>query len=119
MIRRLDDVGGGVLAYEASGTITRDDVRVVQDDLLAGQAPARGRRMFVDVVGVDGATLHAVWQDVKHTLDYARYVDRVAVVGDERWHEWVTQAARLVPGIDMRYFEPDQRIEAGSWLGAG
>jgi hypothetical protein len=119
MIRRLDDVGGGVLAYEASGTITRDDVRVVQDDLLTGNAPARGRRVLVDIVDVDGATMQAVWQDVKHTLDYVRYVDRMAVVGDERWQEWVAQAARLVPGVRVRYFEPDQRLEARSWLGAG
>jgi hypothetical protein len=119
VIRRMDDVGGGVLAYAASGTITRDDVRTVQDDLLSGSPPARGRRMLVDVVEVDGATVGAVWEDVKHTLDYARYVERMAVVGDQRWHAWVTQAARLVPGVNVRYFEPDQRLEARSWLGAG
>jgi hypothetical protein len=118
MIRRVTDVSPAVLAYEASGTITRDDVKQVQDDLHA-TGESTGRRLLVDVVNVDGAQLDAVWQDVKHTLDYARLVDRMAVVGDNRWERLITQATNLMPGVDVRFFEPDQRVEARSWLGAG
>jgi hypothetical protein len=118
MIRRLTDVAPEVLAYEATGTITRDDVRTVQDDLQAGGAHS-GRRLLIDVVDVEATKLDAVWQDVKHTLDYARLINRMAVIGDERWERWITQAANLMPGINVRFFEPDQRLEARSWLGAG
>jgi hypothetical protein len=56
---------------------------------------------------------------VKGALTYVRHVDRMAVIGDQRWQHWITRASDVVPGIDARFFKPDQRIEARSWLGAG
>jgi hypothetical protein len=118
MIRKLADVPAGVLAYEASGRLTREDVLVVQQDLQRDD-DAAGRRLLIDITQMDGAGVDAVWQDVKGALTYVRHVDRMAVIGDQRWQHWITRASDVVPGIDARFFKPDQRIEARSWLGAG
>jgi hypothetical protein len=118
MIRKLTDVPVDVLAYEASGRLTRDDVLVVQRDLQQDD-DAAGRRLLIDITRMDDAGLDAIWQDVKGVLTYVRQVDRMAVIGDQRWQHWITRASDVVPGIDARFFEPEQRIEARSWLGAG
>jgi hypothetical protein len=117
MIRKLTDVAADVLAYEASGRLTREDVLVVQQDLQRDDAA--GRRLLIDITQMDGAGVDAIWQDVKGALTYVRQVDRMAVIGDQRWQHWITRASDVVPGIDARFFEPEQRIEARSWLGAG
>jgi hypothetical protein len=117
MIRKLTGVPVGVLAYEASGRLTREDVLVVQQDLQ--RDAAAGRRLLIDITQMDDAGVDAIWQDVKGALTYVRRVDRMAVIGDQRWQHWITRASDVVPGIDARFFEPEQRIEASSWLGAG
>jgi hypothetical protein len=117
MIRKLADVPTDVLAYEASGRLTREDVLVVQQDLQRDDAV--GRRLLIDITQMDDAGVDAIWQDVKGALTYVRHVDRMAVIGDQRWQHWITRASDAVPGIDARFFEPEQRIEARSWLGAG
>lgn len=118
MIRRDQAGWNGVLAWHASGTVTREDVRDFQQQLRAAAPTNGGARVLLDLVAMNGADLDAIWQDAKQSLEYVQRIDRVAVIGDARWEEWLTRLAAMVPGIHARYFAPTQVIEARAWLGA-
>jgi hypothetical protein len=119
VIRRLPETARDVLSYEAAGIVTRDDVRRFQQDLRSSVGERQRARVLVDLVHLDGVQPDAVWQDLKHTPEYTRLVDRVAVIGNENWERWATQLAGVLPGVEARFFDAEQRIEARSWLGAG
>lgn len=118
MISRDISTANGVLAWRASGTVSRQDVREFQQELQR-TAPASGARVLIDLTAMTGADLDAIWQDAKNSLDYAQRISRLAVVGDAQWERVLTHVAGMVPGLDARFFQPSQALEARSWLGAG
>jgi hypothetical protein len=119
MISRDTTVANGVLAWSAVGHVTREDVKAFQDELGQAAPDRGGAAVLIDLAAMTGADLDAIWQDARHTLEYARRIGRLAVVGDARWERLLTQLSNMVPGIDARFFEPAQALEARSWLGAG
>ncbi len=50
--------------------------------------------------------------DMKHRNDY----ERVAVVGDQRWHDWATRLFQPIAGGEVRYFDASERYAAERWI---
>jgi hypothetical protein len=48
------------------------------------------------------------------TGDYVRHIDRLAVIGDERWHRWSTSLADVFS--EAAYFGPGRDADAWEWL---
>jgi hypothetical protein len=46
--------------------------------------------------------------------EYARNIDRMAVVGDRRWHEWMAELGDMA--VDAEYFERGHLDRALEWL---
>src|SRR5438093_13617821 len=38
----------------------------------------------------------AMWDDLKFSLSHASQIERVAMVGDKKWEEWVSKIAALM-----------------------
>lgn len=115
MFRKLGDGSDRVLAYRLSGTVTDRDVEEIKRD-LASAASADKVRMLVEVDDVSGAEPAAVWEDLKATPRYIRDVERLAVVGDRRWQDWLTTLTDTLPIADAEFFEPAHRDDAWNWV---
>jgi hypothetical protein len=116
MYRQLPETSGNVRAYAIEGDLDRSDVEAMQDDLRAA-ADDHGRlRVLVDLTGLDTMEQSAVWQDLQMTPEYLDIVERLAVLGDERWHEWSARASNLA--VDAAAFGPDDRRSAWAWVRA-
>jgi hypothetical protein len=44
-------------------------------------------------------------------------LNKVAVVGDATWKEVLTKAVNILPNIDAKYFELDEKEKAQYWIG--
>jgi hypothetical protein len=53
--------------------------------------------------------------DVAHRNTF----DRIAVVGDAKWNQWLTASSGLVFAAENRFFERHKKAEAENWARGG
>lgn len=114
MYRKLPESSGDVLGYSIEGELTADSVERMQAELATAIREHGSIRLLVRMDGMDEVEPSAVWEDLKMTPDYVRSIDRIAVIGDERWHRWSTSLADVFS--EAEYFEPGQDFRAWEWL---
>jgi hypothetical protein len=115
MYRKLPESSGRVLGYVIEDRLTRDEVEEMQEQLRAAMDRHGSVRLLVRAAEMEVVEPSAVWQDLKMTPDYVRNIERLAIVGDERWHEW---AAKLTDTVaQARFFEPAAMDQAWTWVG--
>lgn len=73
-------------------------------------------RMLVQLSGFKGWSPGAAWEDVKLGLHHYADIDRLAVVGDREWEEWMTRLSRPFSLADIRFFEPSEMEKALAWI---
>ena len=85
---------------------------------LEAELKRRGGRapLLLDLRGWRGWTAGGLVRDLRFDIRHRNSFPRIAVVGDRRWHEWLTLAARPVFGGAMRYFEAADEGRAAEWL---
>lgn len=106
----------GVIGYRLSGTLTDKEVKEIQRE-VESIADEHGRvRMLCEMGDFSRAEPAAIWQDLKFTPQYAENLEKFAVVGDKRWHEWVTKLADAAMPIESRYFEASELDQAWDWV---
>jgi hypothetical protein len=70
--------------------------------------------MIVHSVGL--ASPRALWEDLK-LAPHLRQVGRTAVLTDLNWYGTLSQiSGTLLPGIEIKHFQPGDRTAALSWL---
>jgi hypothetical protein len=121
MIKTLGDLPAGVLGFEASGMISRDEYRAMMHPLY--EALERGgpiNLLFVVDADFKGLDAGALWEDLKAGgsvgLKHRAAWRRMAVVTGKDWIRHAAAAAGwLAPG-ELRVFDPDRQAQATAWL---
>jgi hypothetical protein len=114
MYRKLPESAGDVLGYAIEGELTAESVERMQAEMATAMREHGSIRLLVRVDGMDEVEPSAVWEDLKMTSDYVRNIDRLAVIGDERWHRWSTSLADVFS--EAAYFGPGRDADAWEWL---
>ncbi len=60
----------------------------------------------------------ALAHDLKLDLHFNPHVERFAIVGDERWHAWITQLIKPFAHGQVRYFDHADEDRAWTWIAA-
>jgi hypothetical protein len=116
MIEKLPHSAGNILAFKMTGKLHDEDykqfVPIVE---MAIQAYGKVRLLaeFADFHGWD---LHALWDDIKFATTHCADVERVALVGDQKWEEWMAKICRPFAMAKLRYFDARESITAWIWL---
>jgi hypothetical protein len=116
MIEKLPHSAGNILAFKMTGKLHDEDykqfVPIVE---MAIQAYGKVRLLaeFADFHGWD---LHALWDDIKSATTHCADVERVALVGDQKWEEWMARICRPFAMAKLRYFDARESITAWIWL---
>lgn len=63
-----------------------------------------------------GWTVHAFWRDVKFDLRNAAKLNKVAIVGEKKWHELMTDAMKAFTSAEIRYFDETEAGNAREWI---
>ncbi len=108
--------GGKVLEVRVTGKLLHQDYQrfVPEFDRLVKQ---HGKiRLLFEMTDFHGWEPHAAWDDfklgVKHFLD----IERIAMVGEKKWQEWMARFGRTFTRARIRYFESNAIKEARKWL---
>ena len=109
---------GNVLEVDLHGKLRREDFeRIVPDtERLISQ---NGKiRILVTMRDFEGWDMGAFWEDLKWEAKHFNDVERLAMVGDEHWQEWMTSFCKPFTTAAVRYFTFERLDEAQEWVGA-
>jgi SpoIIAA-like len=109
----------GVLGVEVSGKLTRADYEELipsWEKMIARQGALRMLFIMKDFGGWEPG---AAWEDFEFDLKYARQIDRIAMVGEKKWQEWLSKLGALFVKADVKYFDAAELSEAERWIRAG
>lgn len=116
MYRRVNDGDGQVLAYRLSGKLTEGEVEEMKREVASAMEEHGKVRMLCEMGDFSGADPAAIWEDLKFTPRYVQDLEKFAIVGDKRWHEWVAKLSDNLTTGEAEFFEPTHLDEAWDWI---
>lgn len=105
-----------IVIVDAAGKLTEDDYRQFDRELAAVAERDQHMRVLVRMTDLQGWEPKALWEDVKLDVACKDVLERVALVGDRRWQEWMARFSQPFTDADVRYFDESEAAGAVGWL---
>ncbi len=111
-----EEAGGKLLTIHASGKLTKEDYEHSMppvERLIKGHGKLR---VLFDMEDFHGWTCGALWEDIKFDVKHFRDIERLAMVGDKKWEQWMATFCRPFTRAEIRYYDRGQVDEARAWI---
>ena len=105
-----------VIEVELSGKLTREDYEQFVPEIERKIAEQGKLRLLVIMHDFHGWRLAALWQDIKFDLRHFKHFERIALVGESKWQEWMSAICVPFTTGELRYFDYDQLAAARQWV---
>ena len=115
-IQFKEENGGKVFLIRAEGKLVKADYErlVPEFDRLV---KLNGKlRVLADIRGFLGWKDGSLWEELKFDVKHFSDIERLAVVGDNKWEKVVTAFWKPFTLAEVRYFEVGDTEGAGKWL---
>lgn len=116
MIQILGQTSGNIIATKATEKLTEADYNKLLPILKNMLKQHRKFRWYFEMENFDGWELKAFWEDVKFDTEHASDFEKVAMVGENHWQEWMTDLMKPLTSAKVRYFDLSQKEEAVQWI---
>jgi len=116
MVKKLEQSSGNIIGFEMSGKLHDDDYKVfvpAVEEVLKKAGRARILASFHDFHGWD---LHAAWDDLKFGSKHVIDIEKIALVGDKQWEQWMAKLCKPFTVAKVKYFDAAEIETAWQWL---
>ena len=116
MIEQLPAPSEKSLAFKVSGKLHDEDYKTfvpLIDATAAREGKVRLLAQFEDFHGWDA---HALWDDIKFATTHCTTIERIALVGDKKWEQWMAKVCKPFTMAKLRYFDQSEVEAAKAWL---
>lgn len=73
-------------------------------------------RVMFDMQGFHGWEAGALWEGIKFDMKHFADIDRLAIVGDKKWHQGMAVFCKPFTKATVRYFDHADAAAARQWL---
>jgi hypothetical protein len=115
----LDSMHDKVIALKLSGKLHDEDYDrfVPMIDLSVAQ---HGKvRMLVEFHDFHGWSAHALWDDMIFAASHVHDIERIAMIGEKTWEEWMAKVCKPFTRATIRYFDHAEADQARAWIVEG
>ena len=117
MIEQLPAPSDKALAFKVSGKLHAEDYQKFVPLIDATAAKEGKVRLLAQFEDFHGWDLHALWDDIKFSATHCHNLDRIALVGDRKWEEYMAKVCKPFTLAKIKYFDAGQTDAAWKWLG--
>lgn len=116
----VNELYNGKLAeVHVSGRLTKSDYGILLPE-LERMIRSQGKiRMLVVLHHFRGWSAGALWEDLKFDFKHYGDIERLAVIGDERWQSDTAAFTMPFTQAEVRYFPSEQDRTARRWIDEG
>lgn len=111
-----EEVHGKVMEVAIHGTLGPEDYYMVVPKTERLIAQHGKIRMLVVMHDFHGWKPGALWEDIKWNAKHLRHIERLAIVGEKTWHQWMTGFCKPFTSAEVRYFTTTQLGAARAWV---
>lgn len=111
-------VHGRVMEIDLHGKLSRHDFEQFVPDTEKLIARYGKIRLLVTMHDFDGWDIGALWEEIKWEAKHFNDMERIAIVGDEGWHQYMASVCQPFTTAKVRYFNLDQIEAAYTWVDA-
>ena len=104
------------LSFKIAGKLTHEDYEKITpmiDSALNGVKDAKVK-LFFDCSEFEGWELRAAWDDFKIGLKHGSEFEKIAILGNKTWHEYIAKVGKWFISGEISYFEDEDK--ALRWL---
>ncbi|HEB69062.1 MAG TPA: hypothetical protein ENI88_05510 [Desulfobulbus sp.] len=105
-----------IIAVRVEGVLTDADYQDFLpelEQLIDREGPISA---YVDMQDFKKWEAKAAWDDLKFGIAHEVDFDRIAVVGNSKWQQWMVTVSNIFFSADMRYFSAEEKQKAMDWL---
>ena len=116
MIEQLTHDSTKAIGFKLSGKLHDEDYKTfvpMLDNTISAQGKLRLLAWFHDFHGWD---LHALWDDIKFSTTHCTKIERIAMVGEKKWEEWMAKVCKPFTMAKIKYFQASEIEAAWQWL---
>ena len=117
MIEQLPESSGKVLGFRLSGKLHDADYKQFVPLIDAAVAQQGKIRLLAEFHDFHGWDLHGLWDDIKFSTTHCTRIERIALVGDKKWEQWMAKVCKPFTRATIRYFDVSEMEAAQVWLG--
>ncbi len=119
MIEQLPSNADKILAFKLSGQLHDTDYQTYVAAIDAAVAQHDKVRLLAQFHDFHGWDANALWDDIKFSVTHCTKFDRIALVGDKAWEQWMAKVCQPFTMADVRYFDTAKIDDAWNWLREG
>ncbi|MDQ7917223.1 STAS/SEC14 domain-containing protein [Mesonia sp. MT50] len=105
-----------IVVTKASGKLRKEDIEKIHPLIHAILDKGMKVRWYFEMDNFTGWDLPGLWEDLKMDTAHAKDYEKIAMVGDKKWQEWITQFMKPFTNAKIKYFNIDQKEDAKSWI---
>ena len=105
-----------LLIVRASGKLTGDDYShfvPTVEELIKEHGKIR---LLFEMRDFHGWTVSALWQDTKFDVKHFRDIEKLALVGDKKWEQWMSKFCEPFTTARIEYFDISEEEKALAWV---
>ena len=115
-IQIQDENGGKLIAIHVSGKLVKQDFEHFTTEFERFVRLHGKLRVLFDMIGFHGWDVGAAWEDLKFDLKHFCDIERMAMVGDQKWEHLMATFFKPFTQARIRYFDQANAVEARKWL---
>jgi hypothetical protein len=118
-VELIEKNGGKLAEVRVSEILTHADYEhfVPRFDELVRQ---HGKlRLLFDMSEFHGWKAKALWDDIRFDVKHFNDLERVAMVGEKKWQQWMSTFCKPFTTAKVRYFDRSEAGDARAWLEGG
>jgi hypothetical protein len=116
MIEKLTQSEGNILGYRLSGKLHDEDYDRWVPELEAAMAAHGKIRLLAEFHDFHGWDAKALWDDIKFDAKHASDFERIAMIGEKKWEEWMAKVCKPFTSAKIKYFDASERDAAWAWV---
>jgi hypothetical protein len=116
MIEQLSSPSDKILGFKMSGKLHDADYKSFVPLIDAAVAKGGKIRLLAQFHDFHGWDLHALWDDIKFSTTHCTQIERIALVGDKKWEEWMAKVCKPFTMAKIKYFDAADTDAAWKWL---
>jgi hypothetical protein len=115
MIEKIGENEGKIVGFKIIGNVTKADYEVMIPEVDAIVKKEGSVSLLLDISQFKGEDLNALGDHFKMFRDYYKKIDKMAVIGDKSWEEWIT---KLYEDINpkSKFFHSADIDSAWKWI---
>lgn len=110
------DNEGKYLHVVLTGKVNGDDYEALRPDVERLIEEHGSLRILVELRGFKGWSVSGLWEDIKFDASHFRDIERLAVIGEKRWHQAMATFCKLFTTAEIKYFDEGDMGPARNWL---